>query len=302
MRNPTVPGDVGDQISALLEQIRLRYPELRLGKVSLNEEGQYNTVLIVNETLVFRFAKVPGAVSTLRTEVAVQRCLHDRLPLPIPNPTYHNLDTEVIGRAFAGYRMIPGKPLWRPAFSSIGNVQALDRMASQLAGFLHSLHTTPAETVPIELPRHETHDHWTVMYDRIRGELLPFMRSEARKHVTAHFESFLHREPEWRRTEPSLRHGDFGTGNILYDPERLSIAGIIDFGHVGLGDPACDFAGLLSSYGAEFYARCAAAYPEMVAAMARVRFIQGTFALEEALFGLDNGDRAAYEAGMAQYV
>ncbi|MCP4426075.1 MAG: phosphotransferase [Chloroflexi bacterium] len=34
--------------------------------------------------------------------------------------------------------------------------------------------------------------------------------------------------------KPSLRHGDFGTGNILYNPQRQAISGIIDFGFAGL--------------------------------------------------------------------
>jgi len=37
-----------------------------------------------------------------------------------------------------------------------------------------------------------------------------------------------------------LRYGDFGTGNILYDPQTLTISGIIDFGFAGLGDGALD--------------------------------------------------------------
>ena len=105
-----------------------------------------------------------------------------------------------------------------------------------------------------------------------------------------------------RPSEPALRLGDFGAGDIIYDPESLSIASIIDFGPVGLGDAACDFAGLLSSYGAEFYAQCPESYPAMTAAIDRVHFIHRTFALQGALFGLENEDEAACMAGMARYV
>jgi len=299
----TVQGVVSERISAFVCQIVRRYPDLRVETRTLNQDGQYNDVLIVNGSLVFRFARVPAAVKTLRIEVTVQRSLHDHLPLSIPNPIYHNLDTDVIGEAFAGYRLLPGKPLWRDAYAAIDDPQALERMATQLAGFLRALHAISVEdTIPAELPRYETLEQWASMYGRIRNNLFPHMRQEAREQVAAHFESFLDSDHGRYDHEPRLRHGDFGTGNIIYDPQRFSIAGIIDFGHVGLGDPACDFAGLLGSYGEAFYARCAEAYPAMAEGMDRVRFFQGTFALEEALFGFDNGDEAAFEAGMARYV
>ena len=39
----------------------------------------------------------------------------------------------------------------------------------------------------------------------------------------------------------------------------------------------------------------------LVINMDRVWFYQGTFALEEALFGIENGDPKAFESGIAQY-
>ena len=99
-----------------------------------------------------------------------------------------------------------------------------------------------------------------------------------------------------------LKHGDFGTTNILYDPEKQELCGVIDFGGAALGDPAYDFAGLLSSYGEDFLNTCAKTYPEVEQFLPRARFYQGTFALLEALFGAEHDDRRAFTAGMAHYV
>lgn len=99
-----------------------------------------------------------------------------------------------------------------------------------------------------------------------------------------------------------LKHGDFGTTNILFDLPRQMISGILDFGGAGLGDPAYDFAGLLSSYGEAFLQRCIMTYPEIEAFWDRIIFYQGTFALLEALFGIENHDQAAFESGIANYV
>jgi aminoglycoside 2''-phosphotransferase len=176
-------------------------------------------------------------------------------------------------------------------------------MASQLAGFLRALHSVPTSCLEsVDLPIYDTRHEWAAMYERVQSELFRFMRADARDQVAEHFESVLDGSSAGTTYAPCLRHGDFGTGNIIYDPEALSIVGIVDFGSAGLGDPATDFAGLLSSYGDEFYGMCALEHPDMIAAMDRARFYLGTFALQEALFGLDNGDRTAFEAGMARFV
>jgi aminoglycoside 2''-phosphotransferase len=70
--------------------------------------------------------------------------------------------------------------------------------------------------------------------------------------------------------ERVLKHGDFGTSNILFDRQQRTICGMIDFGSSGLGDPAYDLAGLLSSYGEAFVKRCWRVYPEIESFMDRV--------------------------------
>ena len=69
-----------------------------------------------------------------------------------------------------------------------------------------------------------------------------------------------------------------------------------------MGDPAYDFAGLLSGYGEGFLEYCAEVYPAVKVFMGRIRFYQGTFALLEALFGIENGDEEALKAGLERYV
>jgi aminoglycoside 2''-phosphotransferase len=48
--------------------------------------------------------------------------------------------------------------------------------------------------------------------------------------------------------------------------------------------------------------RCCATYPEIETFWDRIQFYRGTFALLEALFGIENDDRRVFEAGIAQYV
>lgn len=288
--------------AAYVRQIKRAYPGLQIETVFFNQEGQYNDVLIVNDAIVFRFAKVPTAGETFRQEIAILQNLQEHISLAVPNPIYRSVETDVVGETFVGYPMIGGTPLWLDDFRAISDSHALRRIAVQLAEFLYELHHLAVpQVIPIELRCADTRQEWATMYDCIQAKLFATMRPDACRQVARHFEDFLD-SPDSYTFEPVLRHGDFGTGNIIYDPDSLSVVGIIDFGGAGLGDPAIDFAGLFASYGEEFYEQCYAVYPQMETALNRVRFYCGTFALQEALFGIENGDQEAFQNGIAQYV
>ncbi len=287
---------------AYLQTIREEYPDLVVTSALLNAQGQNSDVVVVNGEFIFRFPKYSHVLERLRTETAILRGLQGRLPLAVPAPIYSNLEGMAVGQAFVGYRMIPGEPLWRDTFRALDNQEVVQALADQVAGFLSALHSVPVVELPAcDLHRYDTYEESADIYVRIREKLFRYMRPDARAWAERHFESFL-TEARNFQYEPVLKHGDFGPSNILFDRERQRITGIIDFSSSGLGDPAYDFAGLLSGYGEEFIERCAGAYPAVRGITKRVRFFQGTFALLEALFGIENGDEEALRAGLEQYV
>ena len=128
------------------------------------------------------------------------------------------------------------------------------------------------------------------------------MRPDAREWVVQHFEDFLSNERNCSY-EPALIHSDFGPSNILYDARTKSISGIIDFSSAGWGDPAQDVAAVICSvsYGEEFLQRFVTVYPGIDELLPRARFYAGMFALQEALYGIEDNDPAAFESGIAQY-
>jgi aminoglycoside phosphotransferase (APT) family kinase protein len=91
---------------------------------------------------------------------------------------------------------------------------------------------------------------------------------------------------------PVLIHGDLAQYHILYQGVTADLTGIIDFGTPGLGDPACDFAVIISMYGERFLRRMALAYPGITEVLDRARFWAGTMELQWALAGLRSGDRS----------
>ena len=281
-------------------RIREVYPDLVIATVRPIEAGQYNDVLLVDGELIFRFPRFAEGVRTLATETAILRGLRGAITLPIPDPIYRSLDSGIVGQAFTGYRLIPGEPLWLDTFRAIDDEATLDRLAGQLATFLRELHGVPVEgAIACELPVPDHRAHWSDLYARIRAKLFPHMSPAARERVGEHFEAVL---DDWESFafKPVLVHGDFGTGNILFDARAGAIAGVVDFGSAHLDDPALDVAAL-ASYGEPFLRRAAVAYPAIEATLDRTRFYRGTFALQEALYGVEHGDPRAFERGIVRY-
>lgn len=232
-------------------------------------------------------------------EVAFLNQIQDLLPLDTPRPEYVSREMKTIGRAFMGYQKIKCGPLWHPGFQSIKDPQVLKHLAAQLAGFLWELHHIPLDQFELDLPLSDLPQDWQNMYDEIHSFIFPKLSPESQKAISRHFETFLNQAAD-HPFEPTLRHSDFGSANILYDPQTQSISVIIDFGFAGLGDPAIDITAAMT-FGESFFNYYYAAYPGLDALADRARFFKGTFALQEVLYGVKHGDPKAFERGVAPY-
>lgn len=232
--------------------------------------------------------------------MAVLQAIQQHVTLHVPNPQMHSQGTQRVGEVFSGYQLISGEPLWRGRYEAIYSAEDRDRLAGQAARFLTRLHSIPETILPAETPVGDDPAEWEGMYADIQQLLFPSMHAEARQQVAEHFENFLN-TPSLHQFERCLRHGDFGPSNILYDPTQLKITGIIDFASVALGDPAVDIASA-STYGDDFLERLKAYYPLTEEMQIRADFYRGTFGLQEALHGIKNGDKEAFESGMTAYV
>lgn len=290
-----------------IERLHAAMPDLAITRARIDESGQNNVVLEVTDAawgaLIFRFARYAEGVRTLRREVAILRGLRGRVPLLTPDPIYITLESERAGDAFIGYPMIPGTPLWREDLEAIGDEAATQRLAGQLARFLRALHHVPAAAAGLDgLPVSDTPAEWADLSTRFRDKLFVHMRPDARAEVARTFETFLGEADNFTYA-PALRHGDFGTSNVLWDAAARRLTGVIDFGSAGLGDPAVDLAGIIcrAGYGETFARRMLPVYPALEAMLPRARFYASTFALQYALFGVEQGEVEAFEHGIARY-
>lgn len=289
------------QHTRFLEQIKAACPDLAIETVHWNDSGQFNRVMIVNGEIVFRFPRYAEQARSLPRQARLLRQIRGYLNVAIPDPIYEGVDSALPGEAFIGYPMIPGIPLRREMLAAVSQT-AFPIIVGQIATFLHSLHGVPTSIVSTKLSNQDGPDRWADLYARIRERLFSYMRPSARSAVTHHFEAFLG-DPQSFEYQPVIRHGDFGAGNILFDPASERIHGVIDFDVAGLGDPATDLSVVLDpgGFGAEFAQRFRSRYPLTEADLARADFYRGTWALQEALHGIEASDRGAFARGIARY-
>jgi aminoglycoside phosphotransferase (APT) family kinase protein len=154
------------------------------------------------------------------------------LPVPIPRPL-------AMGRPSAGYpwhwsvyQWLPGEPaasahmLDKPAF------------ARDLAAFLLALHRVPTEGGPLPGPDNFYRGGPLSTYDvQARRAIADLPEPFDRRQVGAIWKAAV--GAEWTGP-PVWVHGDLAPSNLLVRDGRLSA--VIDFGQLGVGDPACDLA------------------------------------------------------------
>lgn len=186
-------------------RIKQVYPSLSVLDCQINEIGQNNDVIIVNGSIVFRFPKYQMGIDNLKKETEILEAINSNVSIPIPYPIYQSFENWEVGKAFVGYELIQGSPLWKASFRRIKNEEVLNRLASQLVRFLIEIHSISKKTLPIE----ETNprEQMVNLYLRIQNKLFPFMREESQRQISSSFETFL-----YSKTCLNLHH---------FDPWRL---------------------------------------------------------------------------------
>jgi aminoglycoside 2''-phosphotransferase len=266
-----------------LDRIREVTPELGIVTSRHIQEGMVNDVVIVNDQIVFRFPKTVQGQEDLAHEARVLDIVRRHVAVPVPAPVLHRPDV-------ASHRMVQGVPLMREDLYRLSPARRRAVM-EDLGRFLRDLHAIPArELADVGLSHSiRTADVWRAMYARIEETLFPLLFRNQRESVRRHFAPVL--EGRLRLdVDPVLVHGDLAPYHILVDPECTRLTGVIDFGTVGLGDPAVDIATLLAHYGGRLVDDMRATYPFDDATWERACFRAGCLELEWALIGLERND------------
>jgi aminoglycoside 2''-phosphotransferase len=289
-----------NKIMKYMECIRRFYSDLILSKIEPIPTGQNNDILLINSNLIFRFPKYETGIKQLKLEVNKLDMIREQVSLSIPNPIYQNMYPNKTECIFIGYPKIEGEPLSDCVFNEIDDMNIYRKLAKQLTNFLKELHSIPIDEKNNQEIGKVIYSEWSGLYEQIQEKLYPYMNKKGIYQTEQHFKEFLENKAHFD-IHPVWIHGDFGSSNILYDSKKQRLSGIIDFGSSDLGDPAVDFAALLASYVNHFFHILQNIEPDVTLFVDRVHLYHGTFALQEALFGLENNDHEAFSSGMENY-
>ena len=267
-----------------IDRIRASFPTLALDSVRHNPDGLANDVLIVNDELVFRFPKDQATRAALAREAKVLDLV--RRYVSTPAPYFERQEDD-----FVMYRMIRGEPLYRHAILRQAE-PVQEQLAGQLAVFLRQLHAIPRDEAALALgePAQREPDYWLKRYQEAQRHLYPLLWADQRHWIDDLYAPVLDGSLDMARGAPALIHDDLASYHILYAPDEQRIAGVIDFGMARLGDPAADFALIVSTYGESFLRRMSRYYAAIDEALDRARFLAGALELSWAVEGVRTGD------------
>jgi aminoglycoside phosphotransferase (APT) family kinase protein len=192
--------------------------------------GTDNALYRLGEDMVVRLPRIHWAVGQVVKEHEWMPKLAPQLPLAIPDPLEMGEPGEGYPWHWSVYRWLEGEN------KSIETVPDPLQAAVDIAHFILTLqHIDPTNGPPAK--EHNLRGIPLSMRDEGTRRAVKALHGMIDTNlVTAVWESAL-QAPEWNRT-PVWFHGDMLPGNILFHQGRVHA--VIDFGGLGVGDPACD--------------------------------------------------------------
>ncbi len=251
-----------------IELIKSKYPQLDLSKIEFNKtDGSYSFIAIVNNDVVFKFAKYDWSAAFLRNEADVIRFIRGFITLPLP-------DVELVDQNMSRHSFIKGAPLYRNTLLKL-DYHTQESIARQIATFMNQLHT-----IPVKKARNAgigdsawnwTRREWLAELENMQRKISPYCTGYVKEYLRQIIQPAVENE-DFFKFKPVLIHGDLTPNHILFDKTTRRISGIIGFANAGFGDPAFDIGMLLDHLGENFIKRVHKYYPISHACLDRARF------------------------------
>lgn len=209
--------------------------------------GTNNAIYRLGDGLAVRLPRIEGAIGQLDKEHLWLPRLAPHLPLAIPVPLAMGRPGEGYPWPWSVYRWHIGESADNQLLTDQGQA------ARDLAQFIAALQRIdPAGWPPVSPPTSSRGGPLSTRDAPTRAAIARLSGLIDTDAATAAWKAAL-QVPEWHGA-PVWIHGDLLPGNLLVKLGRISA--IIDFGVLGVGDPACDLIvawSLLSSHGRDIF-------------------------------------------------
>lgn len=215
------------------ELIAEQFPEYaHLSIRSVKSQGNDNRTFHLGDEMLVRLPSGEEYVRQIAKEHKWLTLLAPKLPLPISESIAMGKPSNDYPFYWSIYRWLEGDSANTVEVNDI----TLETIATQLAYFLQSLHKFDADIDSAP----QLHNWWraahTSTYDEETRELINKLGDviDTRK-ASSLWQKAI--SSKWEK-RPVWVHGDVASGNILLKDGKL--CAVIDFGCMGIGDPACD--------------------------------------------------------------
>ena len=217
---------------AVSRLIREQFPQLsHLHVTAVPSTGTDNAMFRLGHRLVVRLPRIASAVLQVNMEQWWLPLLAPHLPLQVPKPIAVGVPSAGYPWAWSVYNWLDGDTLSR------SNLRNPVDDATALAQFVHDLQQLDATGGPVPGDHNSRRGAPLTERDPIVRKCIATLNGQIDSGAaTAEWEAAL-AAPSYSRS-PVWIHGDLQPGNLLAVDGRLSA--VIDFGCLGIGDPACD--------------------------------------------------------------
>lgn len=223
--------DIEIHAGLVAQLIRTQFPEWSDLQIRPVEPGGWdNRMFRLGSRMVVRLPSAEAYAAQVEKEQRWLPRLAPHLSVPIPAPLRVGQPGPEYSWSWSVYGWLEGEPVSAVRFAEPTT------LAEDLAAFLVELRSLDASNGPLAGP-HNFHRGGSLrVYDEETRQAIVALEAEINAPTaTELWEEAL--STDWERA-PVWVHGDVAAGNLLVVGERLSA--VIDFGCLGVGDPACD--------------------------------------------------------------
>ncbi|MCX5194409.1 aminoglycoside phosphotransferase family protein [Streptomyces sp. NBC_00249] len=216
--------DIDEELVGRL--VAVQFPQWGgLAVTNVPSAGTDNAMYRLGEDMAVRLPRIPDSVGQIGRENRWLPHLAPHLPLDVPAPLGQGVPGEGFDFPWSVYRWLEGENLFDEPLRDLRDA------AVDLGQFLTALRRIDTADAPMSFRGGPVSTRDEGVRAAIRD-----LDTVDREAATAAWEETL-RLPQWEDA-PVWLHGDLLPGNLLARQVRLSA--VIDFGCVGVGDPACD--------------------------------------------------------------
>jgi aminoglycoside phosphotransferase (APT) family kinase protein len=212
--------------------VAAQFPDwARLPVEPVEPRGTDNALYRLGDDMVARLPSTERTVATLEKEREWLPRLAPFLPLAVPAPLADGAPGVGYPFVWSVYSWLPGTTVVEAPLADLG------RAARDLAGFLRALQGIDATDGPPPGAHNFGRGGRLAPRDGSVRASIEALRDELDVDATTSLWEAALAAPEWEGP-PVWVHGDLDARNVLVQDGRLS--GVIDWGGLGVGDPASD--------------------------------------------------------------